>query len=364
VTSAGRAVPTAAKNWQLVRAVLGFVRRGVKDGLLDADAPTAASLAIFACPSVVLEYANFVAQRSNDTQHGGVLAIAQFAKSLVHPQTGYLTQKREFAAVLGIEPQAWPGICAKAFAAYRESVKRMQTVLEQSRNPWDPIKQFVALPVPIVPIVEGLREFERDIRLMPEGSVARAVAFRDLLLMRFLVSNPLRIQNFREMTYLSDNSGNLYRTADGKWRLRFDPSSFKNFAGAAKGKQYDTEVDESLAPLLDEWFADHKPLVDPHDGSRVFMSVRRPKEAWDRPEAAVRAVTRRYVKGCTGLGPHSLRHLVATTFLKLAPGQYQHVALLLHDELETVNKHYAHLRADDGLSRWKRELGKIARHAA
>jgi integrase len=175
--------------------------------------------------------------------------------------------------------------------------------------------------------------------------------------------NPLRIQNMREMTYSPDNSGNLYK-ADGKWRLRFEAAAFKNFAGAARKQRYDTEVDPSVAPLLEEWFALHKPLLDPYGGSRVFMSLRRPKQAWTRPEQAIRSFTRTYVPGCMGLGPHSLRHLVATTFLKRFPEQYQLVALLLHDELETVMKHYSHLSADDGLAKWQRELGSLVRRAA
>jgi hypothetical protein len=189
MTLTGRTVPTASKNWSLIRAIFGFIRRMHETGLPSGELPVSPSLAVFACPEPVLDYASFLTERSGDIEHGGVLSVVQFAKSLVHPRTGYLTQKPEFADALQVDRSEWVNTCGRAFEVYQAAAKRLAGSLQMSRNPWDPIKQYVALAAPIQPFVDGLREFERDIRRMPEGTISYAVAFRDLLLMRLLVSN-------------------------------------------------------------------------------------------------------------------------------------------------------------------------------
>jgi hypothetical protein len=50
---------------------------------------------------------------------------------------------------------------------------------------------------------------------------------------------------------------------------------------------------------------------------------------------------------------------VATAYLKQCPGEYPHVAKLLHDRLETVLKNYGHLSLEDGFSRWSGVLQKL-----
>jgi hypothetical protein len=48
-----------------------------------------------------------------------------------------------------------------------------------------------------------------------------------------------------------------------------------------------------------------------------------------------------------GVGPHVIRHIVATDYLKRFPGAYQMVSFLLNDTLQTVLKEYGHLGTCD-----------------
>ena len=62
-------------------------------------------------------------------------------------------------------------------------------------------------------------------------------------------------------------------------------------------------------------------------------------------------LTAKYLWGCPGVGPHAFRHIVATAILKNSLNDWQTAALVLHDRVETVQKHYAHLRSSDGARR-------------
>jgi integrase len=55
---------------------------------------------------------------------------------------------------------------------------------------------------------------------------------------------------------------------------------------------------------------------------------------------------------CPGVGPHTIRHLIATAIIKKT-GEFNTAALVLHDREETVRKHYAHLLTEDGNTRYR-----------
>ena len=48
------------------------------------------------------------------------------------------------------------------------------------------------------------------------------------------------------------------------------------------------------------------------------------------------------------IGAHAFRYIIGTAILKKAPGAWDSAAAVLHDEVETVKAHYAHLRSCDG----------------
>jgi hypothetical protein len=64
-----------------------------------------------------------------------------------------------------------------------------------------------------------------------------------------MLSNPLRPAQFAAMTYRRDNTGNIYQTSRGVWRMRFNGSDFKNERGAACD-DYDVAIARSLWPHM------------------------------------------------------------------------------------------------------------------
>src|SRR5690606_29694344 len=79
----------------------------------------------------------------------------------------------------------------------------------------------------------------------------------------------------------------------------------------------------------------------------VFVSHKCPGSVWKGLNRRFETLTRRYLHGCPGVGPHSFRHIVATAVIKRT-GSFTAAALILHDREETVRAHYAHLVGTDG----------------
>lgn len=357
----GKVAPSAALHWNILRGYFGFLRLSTDRGGLGLTGDDCITLAAFAQPDWVLSYCSFLQSRADDKFHGGIHMVLSFASSLLHPVTGYLTQQLRFAAQVGCSEPEWTSHCATAMTHVRQLAKEGRRHLQLSRDPWEPLRPLLALSSPLAPVIDGIRAFERYSRTLPQNSEGRATASRNLLAFKLLLANPLRLNNLAQMRYLPDNSGHLYRTESGSWRIRFRADEFKNVDGAAKGQPYDVPVDASVWEAIEEWLFIYKPLVDPNQNPLVFCSTTRSQQGapWSKLGPTLRTITRRWIPQCPGLGPHAFRHLVATAYLKQCPGEYPHVAKLLHDRLETVLKNYGHLSLEDGFSRWSGVLQKL-----
>jgi hypothetical protein len=176
---------------------------------------------------------------------------------------------------------------------------------------------------------------------------------RDYLLARLITVQPLRINMFKIMTYRKDNSGNLYRRVDGTWAIRFKPEDFKNLNNDDESEDpYDVPLsDESIGRDI-ERFINQIRTKFKDDSDRVFVAYDKGRKVKGRLTAnlsvAFTARTRQFLKDSIGFGPHAVRHIVVTDFLKHNPGKYQVAADMLHDKVATVIANYAHLAAADG----------------
>lgn len=354
------AAPTAYIAWEKTSQFIGFLQLPAEKGGLGLSSEECHSLSVFVNADYVIRYVNFKTSRSEGIQHGGITSFLQFAKSLIHPKTGFVTQHPMFAHDAGLSPEQWHSKCADAFTVIKELHHTAHTNRQLSRNPWEPIQSLVALRNPLAPIFEAIRTLQEDINRQESSSKIRAVLVRNLLLLKLLIANPLRARNLKAMKYRPDNSGNLYRTSNGSWRIRFVPQAFKNFQGAAKDRPYDMEIDASVWPTIEEWLFESKPLIESVPSDFVFISSDKSGQGkpWKTLNREVAAITKRYVANCSGIGPHAFRHLVATTWLKANQRDYLTVAVLLHDKLETVIANYSHLSVDDGFHQWRQFLGE------
>ncbi|MBK4723404.1 site-specific integrase [Azospirillum sp. YIM DDC1] len=326
-------------------------------------------------PPLVSEFLEWRTKRTGGESGQSALVMGHI-RALIRPDYGFLWQYPEAAwKHMGWEPV--DGRQPSQSAIYQERMKEWQAVCAErhtvlgdmaaevgnsrkSRDPKVLLRPIVDHPDPLSILSSIIRRHELDRPIANEGTKMKAMWFRDQLLLRMMVSNPLRNRNYREMTWRPDNTGNLYKRSGGSWRLRFAPENFKNERGAAKSA-YDVEILPELWARIEEYVEVHRPaLLGDRRIDNVFVTIKGTAfTEWTLSDAIYRA-THRYqtvIPEAAGFRSHAIRHIAATAWLKANPGDYLTVALILHDKLETVMENYAHLKAGDGLARYGSWIG-------
>jgi integrase len=345
-------VPTAGIAWTKVAGFLGWLQLPRSLGGLQMDAEQAQTLAWLVRDDLIEQYLDWKIRRSGDVVHSGIEEFPRFVSGLVNSKTGYLKLTTALSNSLVLQGMSWAEQCEQCFAGMKELKQHYEGLFKTSRDPFEPIQAVLVLPNPLDAVADMTFRMTAD-RPLTNGT-QEAVWARDLALIRLLMSNPLRIKNLQELTWRADNSGQLYQQPDGSWHIRIDRKDFKNHQGAAKERDYHNPVDPMVWPILQQYLTIHRPrLVGGRNSDYVFVS-QEPQEKdgpWTRMNRRVFTLTARYLWGCPGVGPHAFRHIVATAILKNSPNDWQTAALVLHDKVETVQKHYAHLRSADGARR-------------
>ncbi|WP_458766335.1 hypothetical protein [Cupriavidus basilensis] len=354
----GQGCPTAEIILGRLRAFFGFLSLPTSDGGWGLEPTEAQSLAWLAVPEAVDAFLEFMTTRSDGLIHWGQSQFAALASCLTHPRTGYLAQQPAFTHKVGLAQaeRSWQAICEQTFKLC-DAWKKAATQL--SRDPQEPLRGLLMLQEPLAPILRAIEALDQAADAAPSGSLQESIFKRDALLLSILLANPLRARNFRLMQYRDDQSGNLYRRQDGQWRLRFNSADFKNEKGAAR-KNYDAPLPRALADRIVDYLDEYRPR----------LLRRQPRAAWVFPSSQtsgkwiglnkhVSKITRRLIPETPSFGPHAVRHLVATDYLRKHPHDYPTVAQLLHDKLETVLAVYAHLRKDDSFGRYEAHLQAI-----
>ena len=353
-------VATADVAWRHVANYLGWLSLPKERGGPGLPSPTTQTLGWLLVPALLRKYLMWRVARADNIVHSGITYFIKFVSSLTHPQTGYLTQTPTASSNLPdgtLVSTDIKVICAEAFHFSRNSIATLAEQTGKSRNPMEPLKAVLELRNPLEAVGDMVIRMKAE-RPMTEGT-SDAVWARDLLLIKILSSNPIRAKNLKMMTFAQDNSGNLYQTADGSWRLRFDKSDFKNFRGAAKDREYDMPIDKSAWGDIERYIKRYRPLL-PYAAELPYVFLSSDDKhmgPWENLNRRVFNLTKRFLWRCPGDGPHGFRHIVATSILKLSPNDWQTAALVLHDQVATVEKHYAHLRSCDGGTRMLNLLG-------
>jgi hypothetical protein len=343
-------VATADAKWSLVSQYIGWLMLDVARGGMGMPGEQAMTLANFARDDLLRGYQEWRIERSGGTSHQGILTILWFVAGLCHPETGYLTQSwDQFQGLSRASTiEEWLQDCQYAYEYVKNLGNDLGALGGKSRNSFDPIRVALDLPNPLDAVADAV--LRMDANRPSTGGVDEAIWARDRLLVKLLASNPLRDKNARMLTYRANGSGHL-RKKDGVWRVAIPKNEFKNFKGAAKERDYDMPVRPEVWPDIERYLRDYRPMLVAGDTPYVFVSSERGDRPWYRLRRQFEALTRKYLAGCPGVGPHAMRHLVATSILKQRPNDWAAASWALHDREDTVRKHYAHLRSDDA-HRW------------
>lgn len=355
--------PTAQIVWGYVSGFLGYlIREKALGGAEMRDEQL--SLALLSDASLVLAYIEFRRNR-NGAYTESINKLLIFAIALLRKDTGFLRQQPVFGASL-LEPVAgsdWDAWCDKnrdvLDSVYRDLKKGQH--IKRGRDPKEPIATILAEEHPIHTLIR-MADTMSERFILDQCTIMRATGKRDVLLVKMLISNPLRVHHYSIMTYRKDNTGNLYQDSYGAWRLRFAPSDFKNQKGAAS-KEYDVMLSPWLYVDIEEYLNIYRPTMKyASETDRVFMQNSKygTRNYWDTSMISTRLLnlTRHYIPDCPGFGPHAFRHIIATDYIKNNPNGYQVAANILHDKLETVLREYAHVKVADGFAHWTTYLGE------
>jgi len=348
----GQYVPTAGLTWQRAASFIGWLMLGKEHGGMGFSSDEAQTLANLHRRSLVRAYVEWKLQRAGGIVHEGILVFLVWVKALCNPRTGYLTQRgRHLAGHADDESDfKWRRRCEATYVATRALREEFLKKKSASRDPMQPIESVLALPNPLEAIADMVLRMGAA-RPHTNGK-GEAVWARDILLVKLLASNPLRVKNMRWLTYQTNNKGHLRQDGTGAWSIFVPKHELKNHDGAAKDKDYHMPVRPEVWRDIEEYLRHYRPMLAAQDSDIVFVSEDTGKQfSKFGLSKRFQKLTAQYLQGCPGVGPHAMRHIVATSILKSNPNDWAGAAMALHDLEETVRSHYAHLAQNDA-ARW------------
>ena len=215
----------------------------------------------------------------------------------------------------------------------------------------------------LVPFKRAIQKLDAAAAMRaPCGSV-QATYKRDALLLALAISNPLRLRTLTITKYIpsevsdSDFRTNLYKTEDGRWRLKFFAGDMKNDGG--KPEDYDAALPQKLGERLEEFLEVYRPVLVKNNLECPWLFPSLLGGQLKKADNIFRGIARNYIPEVTRLGPHAVRHIVATDFLRRNPGKFVALAGLLHDALTTVLKNYAHGQLDNAFNAHEESLASF-----
>lgn len=325
------------------------------------------TLALVGDVSQVRRYLDFMHARAGGVFNGETRVFLDLCCSLLLRKTGFVRQHPEYGARLSppVAADEWDHWCDSAHRHYRDLLKELlgNGLIVQSRDVEEPIEFILNDPHPIRYLYELADLMEDD---LPAARYDRALAYRDMFLVRFLTANPLRIKHFSIMAWRADNTGNLYQERDGSWWLRFSKEAFKNRRSLKKKdktKRYRAPLPQSLWPYVETYLREYRPLLVGagscdyvfRPGARGGTSTHNTgdtKPMWPGSLSETLHKKARHYLRCMGFGSHAYRHIIATDYLKNHPGGLMIAASILHDRPETILKYYGHLQHADYFGYW------------
>lgn len=252
------------------------------------------------------------------------------------------------------------GLDASKFSEYKDVVDKLYSKAPKTKkvDPKVGTQIFCDLEEPFAPFLK-IRE---ALMVRSKGAahlVPQALSQRNSVLLSIMMSFPLRVRSLGALTYKEDNSGSLYfDEKEGCWAINLAPMFVKN------RKRLKRHLPKALNSQLSEYFSegwlrlrstyerrgipapDYVLLAQYAGESTGQKVVTEGGETVRIPQGAAQAslvlanITKNYLG--VSIRAHMFRHIAATRFLKKNPSNYQALADLLGDKLETVMSEYAH----------------------
>lgn len=359
----GLEVPSAHPNWSLIASYLGWMALPSDAGGLAMPQEELQTLAWLAVPEFVERYVEWRKKRTGGIVSKATATFFGILAWMTHPEKGYLTQQPHLQKTLPARYQdiEWREFCGQQFHHCAQLKEVYSAEIRPSRDPFQAIRPILDLPQPMDAIVDMIQRMRAD---RPTGGAAcrEATWSRNLLLIKLLVSNPLRMRNLASLRWTSKNRDgahpqnecSLYQRSDKSWWIFVPKPLLKNRRGLVV-QDYDAPVHENVWPDLERYLFRHRAALMSSPTDLVLLTDKTDKgerhKEFSTMSHTVKRLTKRYLWKCPGIGTHAFRHLVASAILKSPQGSTKTAALVLNDKESTIEAHYAGLRSGDGAMR-------------
>lgn len=355
---------SAARALDHSRAYFGFLCKEPNSNIaasgLGLPRDEVQSLAMFAIPEFVNAHLEFMKARSGGLVHNGHAVSCGFICSLLDRRFGYLRQQPAFLAKISpyAKGRSWEELCNETYnlcSAWGKAGKG-----KKSRDPKLPLTNILKLDDSLEPLKRAIQKLDEASAMRAPGGSVQATYKRDALLLALAISNPLRLRTLTIIKYVcqgGDNSDyltNLYKAEDGRWRLRFFAGDMKNDGG--KPEDYDAALPRKLSERLEEYLEVYRPVLILRNPDCPWLFPSLLGDQLKKADEIFRGIAKNYIPEVTRLGPHAVRHIVASDFLKKNPGKFVALAGLLHDALATVLKNYAHGQLENAFNAHEEHL--------
>ncbi len=361
----GKEVASAQFAWYKISAYLGWLRLPTESGGVGMQENDVQTLAWLVVPEFIegfLEWSKARIGKRNQSANQFLALIA----SLVRPRFGYLRQRPEYQSTLpnSYQDGDWEKFCDRQFEQTEQLLSSYSEEIEVSRDSFEPIRKIIQLPQPMDAIADMVQRMRAD---RPVGQPRQEIIWaRDILLIKLLVSIPLRLRNLAHLTWKADNTGELYQRIDKSWWVRISKTRFKNARGAAGDNIFDCQVHPSAWRDIERYLFQFRSKLMQSPTDLVFLSRLFPGNTthvpWRDLSKRVHALTTKYVVSSPGIHVHAFRHIVACSILKAEGGSYKVAALVLNDRVATVERHYSGLQSNDGTEQMAKLLeGPLSR---
>lgn len=358
---------TAAHFLAMLQAFFGFLARPTfvpsgkgGFGLPPEEIQTLAALVV---PEFVAGFFEFVKSRSGGTPHGFHAATAGVIRSMLAENVGYLKQQPQLLSRITqyARGRTWDELCCETYelcGRWEEAARG-----KKSRDPKSAIQSLLRLESPLTPLFRAVADLDAAAAATAPGGILQASLKRDALLLSISIANPLRARTLSLTKYIAPGSTacaphlvtNLYQKESGEWRLRFEKGDFKN--DGSHQAEYDAPLPKVLNQRIEDYLLEYRPvLVRNAPDSPWLFPASTSGGRLGSIHAIIARIAERYIPEVARMGPHAIRHLVATDFLMKNPGQYTVIAELLHDKLDTVLRNYAHFKQEASFRAYEEHL--------
>lgn len=355
---------SAARTLSHLRTYFGFLIKvpnsNVANSGLGMSGDDVQSLGMLVVPEFVNAHLEFMKARSGGLVHSGHMVNCALICNILDRKYGYLRQQPEFMKKIAAyaKGRTWDELCDETFNLCKAWGIASQG--KKSRDPRVPLANILKLDDSLEPFKRAIQKLDEAAAMRAPGGSVQATYKRDALLLALAISNPLRLRTLTITKYIgsevcdSDYRTNLYKTEDGRWRLRFFAGDMKNDGG--KPEDYDAALPRKLAERIEEYLEMYRPVLIKSQPDCPWLFPSLLGGQLKKAENIFRGIARNYIPEVTRMGPHAVRHIVATDFLRKNPGKYLAVAGLLHDALSTVLKNYAHGQLDNAFNAHEQHL--------